>query len=147
MGGKIAECGAEGALALGIDILKVLETISIGAIHCFFANSENHKYLKYLILLTAGSSKRGVKIAECGPEGAQPIGINIQTFSTTMNIADTLCFFGNCEYRQYLKYLIILILLLSGSSKRNGNISGNVSEGASDIGTDIHNVLATTSIG
>jgi hypothetical protein len=41
MGGKIAEYGAEGARAIGNDIQKLLATISIGPIHCFFANAEN----------------------------------------------------------------------------------------------------------
>jgi hypothetical protein len=46
MSGEIAEYGAESAQAIGIDIWKVLATISIGGILCFFANGENHKYLK-----------------------------------------------------------------------------------------------------
>ena len=46
MGGKIAEYGAESARAIEIDIWKVLATISISGILCFFANGENHKYLK-----------------------------------------------------------------------------------------------------
>jgi hypothetical protein len=46
MGGKIAEYGAESAQAIGIDIQKVLGTISISGILFFFENGENHKYLK-----------------------------------------------------------------------------------------------------
>ena len=42
MGGKIAKCGAEGARAIRKDIWKVLATISIGGILCFFANGQNH---------------------------------------------------------------------------------------------------------
>ena len=47
MGGKIAEYGAEGAQAIGTDVLKVLATISIGGIHYFFVNGENHKYVNF----------------------------------------------------------------------------------------------------
>jgi hypothetical protein len=41
-GGEIAEFDAEGAWAIGADIQKVLSTISIGGILCFFANGQNH---------------------------------------------------------------------------------------------------------
>ena len=39
MGVKIAKCGVEGAQAIRTDIGKVLTTISIGGILCFFVNS------------------------------------------------------------------------------------------------------------
>jgi hypothetical protein len=68
----------------------VLGTISIGAIHCFFANCENHKYLKYVILLTAGSSQMGEKIALCGAKGAQVIGIYIWKVLATISIGGIL---------------------------------------------------------
>jgi hypothetical protein len=42
MGKKIAKFAATGARAIGTDIWKVLATISIGGILCFFVNGENH---------------------------------------------------------------------------------------------------------
>ena len=42
MGGKIAESGAKGARAIGMDIRKVLAIISIGGMRCFFVNGENY---------------------------------------------------------------------------------------------------------
>jgi len=63
-----------------------LATISIGGILCFFANGENHKYLKYLILLISGSSEMGGKIAECGAEGARAIGTDIWQLLATISI-------------------------------------------------------------
>ena len=77
MGGKIAKCGAEDAWAIETYIGKVLATISIGGRLCFFSNDENHKYLKYLILLISGTSEMGGNIAECGTEGARAIGTDI----------------------------------------------------------------------
>jgi hypothetical protein len=42
--------------------------------------------LKYLILLTAGSSEKGGKIAKCGAEGAWAIGNDIPKFLATISI-------------------------------------------------------------
>ena len=86
-GGEIAEYSAEGAQVIRTDIGKVLATISIGGILCFFVNGKNHRYLKYLILLISGSSEMGGKIAEYGTEGARAIGNNIQKLS----LQDTRC--------------------------------------------------------
>ena len=97
MGGKIAECGAEGARTIGADFQKVLAIISIHAIHCFFTNCENHKYLKYLILLTAESSEKGGKIAECGAKDARVIRTDIWKVLATISRGGINCFFANCE--------------------------------------------------
>ena len=73
MGKKIAKFGATGAQAIGTDIWKVLATISIGRVFCFFLNGENCEHLKYLILLISGMSEKGGKIAEYSAKGAQVI--------------------------------------------------------------------------
>ena len=97
MGGKIAEFGAKSARAIRTDIWKVLATISIGGILCFFVNGENHKYLKYLILLISGSSKMAGKIAEYGAKGTQAIGNDIQKLLAAISIGSIHCFFANGE--------------------------------------------------
>jgi hypothetical protein len=104
-----------------------LETISIGGRHCFFANGENHKYLKYLILLIAGGSTMGGKIAEFGAEGACVIVTDIQQLFARTTIGGILCFFANGENCTYLKYLILLI---SWSSRMGGKIAKCGSKGA-----------------
>src|SRR6202051_2546236 len=102
MGGKIAKCGAEGARAIGPAIWPLLATISIGGILCFFANGENHKYLKYLILLISGTSQMGEKIAKCGAKGARAIGRDIWQLSATISIGGRHCFCANGENYKYL---------------------------------------------
>jgi hypothetical protein len=47
MVGEIAECGPEGTQAIGTDIWKVFEAISMSGILSFFLHCENCKYLKY----------------------------------------------------------------------------------------------------
>jgi hypothetical protein len=97
MGGKIAEYGAGGAWAIRTDIQKMLATISIGGIHCLFVNSENHRYLTYLILLFSGGSEMGKKIAECGAEGAQAIRTDIWKVLASIIMCAIHCFFANGE--------------------------------------------------
>ena len=75
--GTIAKCSAGGAQAMGNIILKVLPTISIGGIHYLFVNSENHRYMKYLLLLISGSFKMGRNTAEFDADSAQTIRTDI----------------------------------------------------------------------
>ena len=141
MGGKIAEYGAQ---AIGTDVLKVLATISIGGILYFFVNSENHRYLKCLILHRSGRSEMGGKIPKYGPKGARAIGTDIWKVLASISMCAIHCFFANCENHKYLKYLILLI---SGSSEMGGKIAECGAEGARAIGIYIWKVLATISIG
>jgi hypothetical protein len=134
MGWKTAKYGARGAWAIGTNIWKMLASISIGRIHCSFVNSENHRYLKYLILLISGSSNMDGKIAECGAEGAWAIGIDIWKVLGNIAIDSIHVFFANCENSNYLKYSIPLIL---GSSEKGGEIAEYDAGGAQVVGNDI----------
>ena len=133
-GGEIAEYVTKGAWTIGTHIRKVLATISIGGIHYSFVNSENHKYLKYWILLISGSSEMGGKIAKYGAEGTRAIRIDIWQVLGNIAIGAIHFFFANSENNNYLKYSILLIL---GSSKKGGEIAKYDAEGAQAVGNDI----------
>jgi hypothetical protein len=53
--------------------------------------------LKYLILLTAGSSEKGGKIAKCGAEGAWAIRDDFPKFLATIGIGAIHHLFVNSE--------------------------------------------------
>jgi hypothetical protein len=133
-GGEIAEYGAEGAWVIRTDNGKVLATISIGGILCLLVNSENHRYLKCLILHRSGSSEMGGKIAEYGAEGTWAIRIDIWQVLGNIAIGAIHFFFANSENGNYLKYSILLIL---GSSKKGGEIAKYGADGAQAVGNDI----------